>query len=171
MNTKDQFHRYHWGLIIGPKSDLRTRDIGLRFDAMEKFTSQGPVWQLVEEPTSLKPGTTMILVRIMIGKIKNRDRLLSILRNTPIRAYEPRPAYEIWNCVAWVKEALLLIQRDGEAVGSSVLDWAFVRYTAMWYVKWFTEKMKSDHLNGRGVEYERSNVATWDLMARQEATF
>jgi hypothetical protein len=76
------------------------------------------VWQVVEEPTSLKPGTTMILVRITIGKIKNMDRLLYILRNTPVRAYEPTLASEIWNCVAWIKEALLLIQDDGEAVGS-----------------------------------------------------
>jgi hypothetical protein len=81
----------------------------------------------------------MLLVRIMIGKIKDIVRLRSILRNTPIRAGQTD--YNHWNCVEWLKEALRLIQGDGKTLGTSVTNWTSVRDTAMWYVY----KMKKEH--------------------------
>ena len=111
----------------------------------------------------------MVLVRVMIGKIIDKERLLSVLRNTPVRAYEPRPAHDIYNCAVWVKEALELIQRDGEAMGSSVLDWNYIRDTALWFVKHYVERKKSDRRTERDGGYNINKVATWDMLAGREA--
>jgi hypothetical protein len=42
--------------------------------------------------------------------------LQSVLRRVPI--IEETPG---WNCVAWVEEALQQLERDGKALGTSVL--------------------------------------------------
>lgn len=72
--------------------------------------------------------TSMLLVRIMVGKVKSMSRLRSIFESTPVR-----PEVEGWNCVAWVREALLAAIRDSRAMGTSASDWESVRDTAMWY--------------------------------------
>ncbi|KAJ5128015.1 hypothetical protein N7448_008794 [Penicillium atrosanguineum] len=166
--TSGKKDAYHWGLVIGPKTEKNPSKSGIRFDAIEKLTTKGPVWQLVEETTSLLPGTTMVLIRVMIGKIIDKERLLSVLRNTPVPAYEPRPAHDIYNCFTWVEETLGSIQRDGKAMGSSVLDWDSVRETALWYVKYHVAKMKLDRRTERDGGYNINTVASWDLIAGKE---
>ncbi|KAJ6133823.1 hypothetical protein N7523_000145 [Penicillium sp. IBT 18751x] len=159
---------YHWGFVIGPKTEENPRKTGIRFDAIKKMTTNGPVWQLVEETTSLLPGTTMVLVRVMIGKIIDKERLLSVLRETPVRAHEPRPAHQIYTCAVWVQEALESIKQDGRAMGTSVLDWNSIRDTAMWFVKHHVERTNSDRGTKRDGGYNLNKVATWDSLDERE---
>lgn len=106
--------------------------------------------------------SAMILVRVLVAKIINVDRLVSVLQSVPVRGSEPR-----WNCVEWVKEALEKLQKDGKALGTSVLGWQTVRDTAMWYV----EKKAAEHrFDGKAEtgQFDTSKVATYDLLEGKE---
>ncbi|KAK9445201.1 hypothetical protein VB005_00309 [Metarhizium brunneum] len=151
---------YHWALIVGPKTeDKRSR--GARFHAREKMRLIGTgvvpesVWEYEELESTMLP-TSMLLVRVMIGKVKDRNRLESLLRNIPIR-----PRVEGWNCVAWVKEAIETALRDKKVLGTSKnLDWDSIRDTAMWYVG---QKKAAHRFDGQG-EFDREKAATWDMI-------
>lgn len=73
---------------------------------------------------------SVLLVRVMIGKVKDLSRLRSIFERPPIRAEVPG-----WNCVGWVREAFLDARRDEKALGTCAKDWESVRDAAMWYVE------------------------------------
>ena len=75
----------------------------------------GSEWGFEERSTPLAP-TNMLLVRVMIGKVKNKERLLGVLRKTSIRQDAPG-----WNCVVWVREALEGLKADEKALGTSVI--------------------------------------------------
>jgi len=138
-----------------------TEENGMRFHAKETITSMGVAWQYEATSIPLKP-TKMLLVRIIISRIRNMDRLINIFQSTPIRAGQP--GHENWNCVEWVKEALELAGCDGEALQSPTIDWELVRNTAMWYAN---KKQKEHRFDGQGT-YDQSKTATWDLLTRQE---
>lgn len=104
----------------------------------------------------------MLLVRIMIGKVADMDRLIAAFENTPIRGGQP--GYDQWNCVAWIQEALELAQRDGKALGAAVTDWSSVRDTAMWYV----EKKKNEHRFDGQAHFDQSKAPTWDILEKRE---
>ncbi|KAM4067218.1 hypothetical protein HRG_001201 [Hirsutella rhossiliensis] len=104
----------------------------------------------------MKP-TPRLLVRIVVGKIENRQRLEAILRDTPIRAET-----EGWNCVEWIKEVLEGVGRDDRALGTAVTEWQYVRDWAMWYID---EK----HQAGRfDMYYDPEKAPTWDLLESKE---
>jgi hypothetical protein len=73
--------------------------------------------------------TNSLLARILIAKVENEDRLIEILRSTPIVQNDPN-----WRCRAWVAHALKAIAKDGKAVGTSQLDWGKIEATARDYV-------------------------------------
>lgn len=62
--------------------------------------------------------TGQLLIRVLVGKIKDRGRVFTALRNVPVVQNDPN-----WNCVIWVKEALAALQRNGKTMGTSKLDW------------------------------------------------
>ncbi|EGP83554.1 uncharacterized protein MYCGRDRAFT_96713 [Zymoseptoria tritici IPO323] len=149
--------KYHWGIIVGPKSDASDAQ-GRRFHAKEQMTiNDGRAessWQFEERAISMAP-TAMILVRVVVGKVANTKRMQDVLESTPIRGAEPG-----WNCVAWVQEALERLQADGKALGTSATDWKSVRDAAMNYV----EHKKAQHrFDGNG-QFDNTKVPTWDLI-------
>ncbi len=99
----------------------------MRYHAKERLTPSGTEWVFDQQDIPLAP-TGMLLVRIMIGKVEDKARLVSVLHNTPIRQGQPG-----WNCVIWVKEVLEGLKADGKAMGISVLEWETVRDEAMKY--------------------------------------
>ncbi|KAK1988415.1 hypothetical protein LZ30DRAFT_20775 [Colletotrichum cereale] len=103
--------------------------------------------------------TSMLLIRVVIAKIKDMRRLQSIFENRPLR-----PEVEGWNCVGWVKEGLEAVLRDGNALGTSVVDWKSVRDIAMWYV----EKKKAEHRFAGASHYDHSKAPTWDMLCGKE---
>jgi len=115
-------------------------------------------WVFEEREVTLL-ATSMLLVRIMIGKVKKMDRLESALRKVPIRQGQMG-----WNCVGWVKEALEVLNADGKALGTSVTEWQAVRDGAMQYA----QRKKAEHrFDGRG-NFNMRYAATYDLLDGKE---
>lgn len=131
----------------------------MRFHAKNTISEEGvSVWEFQERESSLT-ATSMILVRVMIAKVKNRDRLISILRNVPIRPDVPG-----WNCVEWLKEALELLENDGKALGTRVTEWRTVRNAAMDYC----QRKKDEHRFDGEAQFDMTIVPTYDLLERGE---
>jgi hypothetical protein len=60
----------------------------MRYHAKEMATTVGSKWYFEEIQCRLAP-SSMLLVRIVVGKFANGNRLIEILRNTPIRQGHP----------------------------------------------------------------------------------
>ncbi|KAM5368715.1 hypothetical protein ACJZ2D_009381 [Fusarium nematophilum] len=155
---------YHWTLLVGPKAEPQSGGQGTRFHAKETWTSVGDpptpraVWSYTEETVPLHP-TQMLLVRIVIGKVKDKSRLRAVLERAPVRSGEPG-----WNCVTWVRDAFHEVLQDGKALDTAVDNWELVRDTAMRYV----ERKKAGHrFDGQG-EYDLSRPPTWDMLRGEE---
>lgn len=133
--------------------------MGTRYHAKERLTQTGETeWYYEERDTSLTP-TSMLLVRVIIGKVKDRDRLVNVLRNNPIRQ-----GNSDWNCVMWIKEALEGLKVDGKALGTSVTEWNQVRDGAMTYC----QRKKDQHrFDGQG-DFDMNKTPTYDLMDDRE---
>ena len=131
----------------------------MRYHAKERERVGGGIeWFFEEIKTPLMP-TRMILCRVMIGKVEDKQRLVQILSKVPIRQEQAN-----WNCVFWVKEALEEHKADSKAIGTSVLDWGSVRDGVMGY----TQKKKDEpRFDGKG-NIDMSKVPTFDLIERKE---
>ena len=103
--------------------------------------------------------TKMLLVRVMIGKVANIDRLEKALRDTPVVQSD-----RTWNCVTWVKNALGALQVEGRAVGTSQLDWQSVRDAAMRYCQ---EKRDQHRFDGSGT-FDLRKAPTYNLLEGRE---
>jgi hypothetical protein len=131
---------------------------GTRYHARERMTPEGSQW-VFEELSASMMTTKMILVRIMIAKIEDMDRLAQLLRQIPIRQGEPG-----WNCVLWVKEALSELEKSRKIIGTSVIEWKAVRDAAMAYCQ---QKRDQHRFDGRG-DFDTSRVSTFDLIQKKE---
>ncbi|KAF4965164.1 hypothetical protein FZEAL_10797 [Fusarium zealandicum] len=157
----EEGHRsYRDSKTLGPKTES-SASRGRRFHAKEKLRVVGnppmprSVWEYEERDIPMMP-TSMLLVRVIIGKVKDMSRLKSIFRNIPIR-----PGVEGWSCVAWVKEAVETALQDTRALGvPQTLTWDSIRDVAMWYV---AEKKAAHRFDGQG-DYDQSQAATWDML-------
>lgn len=145
-------------MIVGPKVET-DHSQGVRYHAKDqaKFGG-GSEWYYEERQCRLRP-TTMQLVRIMVGKVTNGNRLAEILRNTPIQQDQPG-----WNCVSWVKKALETLGTDPKALGTSVVEWDKVRDAAMDYC----QRKKDQHRFDSQGNFDASVVPTYDLMEGKE---
>ncbi|KAK5998887.1 hypothetical protein PT974_01271 [Cladobotryum mycophilum] len=155
-------NRYHWALLTGPKGDVpnRPQDRGV-YHVKERLVIEGdppvptPKWQYIQAAEE----HGILLVRVLVGKVKNLERLLELFRNSPLR-----PDVTGWNCVYWVKEALETAAKDSNVLASCVGNWQIVRDTAMRYVE---EKKEAHRFDGQG-QFDASQTATWDLLANKE---
>lgn len=143
---------------MGPKVEAGN-GMGVRYHATERLEWGGvSKWSFEERQCTLAP-TNMLLVRIMTGKVADGNRLVELLRNTPIRQGQPG-----WNCVSWVKEALEMLKVDPKALGTSVIEWEKVRSVAMDYC----QRKKDQHrFDGQG-NFDMRKVPTYDLIERKE---
>lgn len=154
--------RYHWALIVAPKMEkVDTR--GVQYHAKEKILGPSNSQWVFEEIDIPLRAANMLLVRIAIAKIVKLDRVHEILRSIPIRQGEVG-----WNCVGWVKEALQLLDVDGEApLGTRVVEWVKVRDAAMSYCN---TKKAAHRFDGKaeGAAFDNERPPTFDLMANKE---
>lgn len=151
-------HRYHWSFIVGPKDEPGSK--GTKFHVKNFVGSQngvvGSMWQYEESGVPMAP-VNGLLVRVVVAKVNDKDRLQVIFRGIPTR-----PDVQGWNCVGWVKEAMEALASDPQALGTSRTDWTTVRNTTMRYVE---EK----HAEGRfGRKFDSTKIPTWDLMVGRE---
>lgn len=104
--------------------------------------------------------TNKLLLRVVIGKVKDQARLEAILKTVPMRPDVPG-----WNCVEWVKEAFEKVVKDGKtSMGTCIGDWTTVRDAAMWYVTQKKAAGRWERNNG----YATDAVPTWDMLQRKE---
>ena len=76
--------KYYWALLIGLKTKTKSR-IGTQYYIKERLIQTREIeWYYKEHNTSLTL-TSMLLICIIISKIKDRDWLVNILHNNPIR--------------------------------------------------------------------------------------
>jgi hypothetical protein len=115
-------------------------------------------WAFEEKTASMMP-TQMILIRVLVAKVENTEKLAQLLRQIPVRQRE-----EGWNCVSWVQEALSEVKSSKKVVGTSVVGWKAVRDAAMDYVQ---EKKAQHRFDGEG-NFDTSHVPTFDLIQRRE---
>lgn len=138
--------------------------MSVRFHAKQTMMRPDPdsppesVW--VYEETPLAQCTNqMLLARIVVGKIKDRQRLQGIFGKVPLR-----PDTEGWNCIGWAKEAFETAVTDEKALGTRVSDWSSVMNLAMKYVG---DKRAKRRFDGRG-GYDVKRLPTWDMLQERE---
>jgi hypothetical protein len=128
----------------------------MRYHAKERITETDQIEWFFEERDVSLAATNMQLVRIMIGKVKWKHRLVEVLRKVPIKQGDPG-----WNCVIWLKEALQALREDGKVLGRSRTEWQYVRDAAMRYIEQKKHEHRFDGLGG----FDMSKAATYDLLA------
>jgi hypothetical protein len=148
--------RYHWALLLGPKVERRSTQ-GL-FAHVKNTTTPDGTWTFEEAETPLTT-TRQMLVRVLVAKVADRERLLRVVRAVPIVQNDAN-----FNCIAWVRHALEALQQDEVALGTSKLDWTTVRDNAMAYC----QKKKDMHRFDGKVEYDITWPPTFDLLAGRE---
>jgi hypothetical protein len=114
---------------------------------------------IYEEKTVPLLATNMLLVRVMIGKVVDMERLERALRSVPIVQNNPE-----WNCVIWVRNALEALHVDGKALGTCEIHWTTVRDTAMKYCQ---DKKDQHRFDGKG-DFNMRKAPTYDLLERRE---
>lgn len=117
----------------------------------------GSAWRFEEVDCSLG-STDMLLVRMLVAKVENRDQVSNVLRNTPIRQ-----GTNDWNCVHWMHEALKRLDADSMALGTRVTEWGSVRGI----IKYCQKKEDEHRFDGKG-NFDMSKVPTYDLLKQKE---
>lgn len=102
--------------------------------------------------------TNNLLARLVVAKIEDEDRLVDILRSTPIVQDNPD-----WRCRHWLADAISRVASDGKAVGTAQLNWAKVEAVARDYVG---KKVAA----GRYSKAEDMALPkpTWDMLEEKE---
>jgi hypothetical protein len=132
---------------------------GMRYYAKQVLTVGNQLqWIFEERDIPLAP-TQMLLVRIIVAKITDREQLLRAIRGTQLVHND-----KSWTCKSWVRDTVARVQANGKAVGTSQLDWDTIRTTAENYCR---EKEKKGRFNGKS-GFDISRAPRYDLMARQE---
>lgn len=116
----------------------------------------GWTFEEVEEPNLRH--NVRLLARIMIAKIEDETRLVSIIRQVPLIQADPN-----WRCRTWMMNVITAIAADRDSVGKAVLDWEKIEAFAKDYI-------------GRKTQFDRYSSAetlakarpTWDLLSDQE---
>ncbi|KAM0433314.1 hypothetical protein ACHAPT_004190 [Fusarium lateritium] len=153
--------KYHWSLITGPEVENKEsrghrHHVKLAYGQVGNPPTEGMYWKYDKTNITMMP-TSMILVRVLVGKIKSLSRLDAIIEKTSIR-----PKQASWNCVIWVKEALQAATQDGEALEGAGTDWATARDIAMRYAG---EKIEAGRFTNF---FDFVKVPTWDGIENEQ---
>lgn len=147
--------------MSGPKDDLGSGFQNTMYHVKDKLVIEGEpkvassVWEYSVESDR----SSMLLVRIVVGKIRDVHRLEAVLRSVPIRGDKAD-----WNSISWIREALHRASTEPGVLGSHVHNWDEIRHTAMSYVD---EKKAKHRFDGLG-EFNLSKPATWDMLQNKE---
>ena len=153
---------YHWALLSGPKTETDTSQ-GKRYHIKQYQYNENDQlrtkWAYEELNVPVTP-TRMILVRVLVAKIVDWNKMELILRGVPLIQNDAS-----WTCRIWVKDALGYLVGDGHALGTSVSDWSTVENAATRYV----QVKKDQHRFDGQVQWDMEKVPTWDLIENREA--
>lgn len=102
--------------------------------------------------------TVNLLARILVAKIEDEQRLITLLRQLPVVQGDPN-----WRCRTWLANALVEIARDGKCVGTAELDWPTIERTARQYVADKTARGRY----GSGMDISAPKP-TWNMVENKE---
>ncbi|MCJ1252531.1 hypothetical protein MMC24_000337 [Lignoscripta atroalba] len=147
--------------MVGPKEEEKAEgERGMRYHAKEVLTGPGRWEWVFEEHETCLSAANMLLVRVMVGKVADVQRLEKTLHNTAVVQGD-----RAWNCVSWVKDALEALRaEEGKALGTCQLDWSTVRDRAMRYCQ---EKRDQHRFDGTR-SWDMSRAPTYDLLVGRE---
>jgi hypothetical protein len=159
--------RYHWALLIGPKVEPANSHVK-RFHALERMSRADadgrPIssWQFEERQLPSGPAL-MVLVRVLVGKVKDTAAAERVLRTVPVRSRD----VDGWNCVAWVKEAIEMLCGCEGAMASCVREWEVIREEALAFVR---AKKAAHRFDGKAEEgsFDMHKVPTFDVLSKKE---
>ncbi|CRK20822.1 hypothetical protein BN1708_012953 [Verticillium longisporum] len=146
--------KYHWGFLIGPKAERGDSVPGVRYHV--KNSPRG--WKYEHMPITNVRSTNSLLVRILIAKIEDEQRLVDIFKKLPVVQGDPN-----WRCRTWVASALAEIAKDGMCVGTAELDWKKIEAAARQYVA----KKTASGRYGRDADMTKPKP-TWDMIENKE---
>lgn len=158
LNDSVPYGRYHWGFLVGPKNESSGGAPGKRYH-VKNTPMEG--WKYEEVALKDVRVTNNLLARILIAKVEDFERLITILRSVPVVQDDPN-----WRCRTWIATALSVLERDGKAVGTSQLDWATIEATARQYV---AQKAASGRYQRVGEEVTNPKP-TWNMLENKETT-
>ncbi|KAM0417369.1 hypothetical protein ACHAPT_012603 [Fusarium lateritium] len=147
--------RYQWGFLVGPKVEDQEVVQGMRYH-VKNLTSQGWVYEKAELSNVRTTGN--LLVRVLIAKVANEERLADIFQNVPVVQDDPG-----WRCRTWVANALRAVKEDGRAVGRAVLNWENIEDVARRYAG---EKIDGGRFKDPALA--QMPKPTWDMLENRE---
>lgn len=152
---------YHWSIVVGPQTSLRT-DPGTRYHVAHVDHNSGKSFY-EEQDMSSHPVAQTGLVRVAVAKVTDEERLQSLLRDLPIREND-----SAFNCHAWVREAFCKLLDDGRSVKSylSSDDWNAVEVCVRKYCK---RKRDAGRFQEGPVPLNNGGVMAWNV--NQISTF
>ncbi|KAH9885939.1 hypothetical protein F4778DRAFT_492355 [Xylariomycetidae sp. FL2044] len=124
--TGNEERRYHWGFLIGPKNESSDVVPGTRYHVKNPVVGG---WMYEEKPLDNVRNTHNLLGRMLVAKITDEQRLIQIMRSTPVTQNDPN-----WRCRTWMADVLANLAADGRAVGTSQLSWAEIESQARDYI-------------------------------------
>jgi len=154
-------NRYHWALLVGPKFEHE----GSKGTRLHTKNSNPPTvpktWVFEEAENTLGPNNAQ-LVRVVIGKVKNKARLFDRIRSVKVVQGDLK-----WTCISWVREAIGVVLRDSEVLGTSFKNWEEVRIAALKYVD---EKKVQHRFDGKASpgRFDIMKAATYDALEKRE---
>ncbi|EGE07146.1 hypothetical protein TEQG_06134 [Trichophyton equinum CBS 127.97] len=153
--TNNAERKYHWAFLVGPKAEDADEVPGTRYHVKNNMLN---VWEYEEVKLRNVKNTLNLLARIMIGKIEDEARLVKIFQEVPLVQND-----ETWRCRTWVKNALTAIEKDGKAVGTSILNWEKIEAKAREYVG---EKTAAGRY--KNIDDLKLPKPTWDMIDDKE---
>ncbi|PSN60499.1 hypothetical protein BS50DRAFT_593605 [Corynespora cassiicola Philippines] len=142
-------------LNLGPKAESKDTVPGSRYHV--KNSPLG--WTYEEIPLENIRATNSLLARILIVKIEDELRLVTLLRELSVVQGDSN-----WRCRTWIASALAEIAKDGKCVGTAELNWAKIEAFARQYVQ---EKTASGRY--QSVSDLMKPKPTWDMLENKES--
>lgn len=158
-------YRYHWAFIVEPENETKNSQrkrfhVKKRLRPLGEQRTANSYWHFEEIDISTD-APSMMLTRILIGKVKDLDRLRFSLRRTPIQQ-----DVKAWNWIDWVEAAFYEITQDYGNLETCVTKWEILRDTVMRYI----ELKKLAHRFDGTRAYDFTKVPTWDMLQGAEVT-
>ncbi|EXJ89871.1 hypothetical protein A1O3_02938 [Capronia epimyces CBS 606.96] len=160
--TGNEERRYHWGFLVGPKVERKSGQVpGTQYHVKNR-PLQG--WAYEAIPHLNIQTTDNLLARVLIAKVEDEQRLVSIFETTPVVQDDPD-----WRCRTWVADALSRIEQDGHgrsrgrAVGTAELNWSSIEPVARAYVA--NKTTAGRYLRAVDLSLPKP---TWDMLQRRE---
>lgn len=113
-------------------------------------------WRFEKIDLTAEP-TTRLLVRVLVAKIENTGKLMTVFDEIPIRGDT-----EGWNCVAWVKDAVEAALESEGALSRRAPSWEAAHDAALWYVGTKYDEGRFDR------SFDQIRVPTTDLLSSTE---